>query len=920
MTLTEEEATSFESFSREEEEDEVPPFCSVLNTVVDHVMVPPGPLESPQDEGHLVPVVRFFGPIVRSHRPHQSACLHLHGAFPYLLARPTSAGPDGSGPGNHDGCMDWNSVPDVQAHLPDVELALRQEVDVPLRNVSLVVGRGFYTYCPGPPAPFLKVEYYNPADRWKVKRALERGLEGISVDTATTTFHCYEAHIPYTMQLFKDYNLAGLAYIHVRNGTFRTPLPTRLRRPDPNVPLDELFLASNTTTVGTIPKDTTCEVELDVHVRDIRNVETIQTDDDHDAMPWKAVPSLQELWTQERRRMRKLLGKELALTPPTQSGTRQAVQGMERLQSPMERREFRRVCQQIVDRYHRTPTDEEALAALQAMAGDDLSPEEGEEEMLVLSQAPESQTPSQSQQEKFDALSQSCYKAPAIEDDFVVSQRMDRGEAIVADGPFEHMEDFIDPQTLRPYEQVEEDESDVEEHLSQLATETAYEGTVTRLPDDDDEDEEEDLASVSSDDSVEPSVAVAIDEAPMVQPRWNGASLARLRGPPPTRGEVRGSNLYSMGSENGVAPKWLEHVRAIKGSSTRRWIPDQPNATIGLVRKPPTRGAVERWVERKRRREVVVATPSSKPKKNKPESFQIDDNSRKLVVSVESSEERSGVVGQSVEEAEWQPSQRLLSQTQSSQPERQSQSTSDRQMSHAFTPVTEDGASASISASDPLLTLGTPSPGSSALAGIGNQGGRIQIDTGGDLKAKTTATQAAQSQVPVLDRSSLPTPVTIMSIEVHVQCRTGRAGMNDSKTIAMSPDPDRDGISAVAFVFARDPGGGEVIQVAERGCIFVPTARECATATKGDSSRWLKDTADHCCYGMPRAVLGSETVCAVECVADEAQLLRRLSSIVLQRDPVRVIVNGSVLGLYTHTCTCRIYLRAGIRREADWGI
>ena len=31
-------------------------------------------------------------------------------------------------------------------------------------------------------------------------------------------FNCYEAHIPYTMQFFKDYNLAGMAYIHIRKG------------------------------------------------------------------------------------------------------------------------------------------------------------------------------------------------------------------------------------------------------------------------------------------------------------------------------------------------------------------------------------------------------------------------------------------------------------------------------------------------------------------------------------------------------------------------------------------------------------------------------------------------------------------------------------------------------------------------------
>ena len=40
-------------------------------------------------------------------------------------------------------------------------------------------------------------------------------------------FNCYEAHIPYTMQFFKDHNLAGMAYIHIRKGRIRGSLPKR---------------------------------------------------------------------------------------------------------------------------------------------------------------------------------------------------------------------------------------------------------------------------------------------------------------------------------------------------------------------------------------------------------------------------------------------------------------------------------------------------------------------------------------------------------------------------------------------------------------------------------------------------------------------------------------------------------------------
>lgn len=317
------------------------PIFSILNLVVDHVMEPPSPLEPYEFQLHLqakkneyrtkqlsknqiiddpmsnehigeeedeeisVPVLRIFGPITKyqngipivTQQQPQSACIHIHGAYPYLLARPLAAGPDGSVyhylKENNNGVsntlrkfIDWDDVNSVSLILEDVhaklECALQNTLirasDISdnkgssstkkrfIRQITLVVGRGFYTYCSGPPAPFLRVEYYDPRQRWKVKTILERGLEmpreyhpdsslycseldtGIqqrSLDHAKSSiamdageeenmpidnspllrFRCYEAHIPYTMQLFKDYNIAGMASVKFRDGRFREPLP-----------------------------------------------------------------------------------------------------------------------------------------------------------------------------------------------------------------------------------------------------------------------------------------------------------------------------------------------------------------------------------------------------------------------------------------------------------------------------------------------------------------------------------------------------------------------------------------------------------------------------------------------------------------------------------------------------------------------
>lgn len=420
----------------------------------------------------LVPVIRIFGPVLRGpsrHRPTssssssslpplQSACLYVHGAFPYLLARPVAAGPDGglNRAGPRSAFIDWDDAGDVGRIAADLHRTLEetlQALDLGLggnnggggggsgdktkgddpfqkgggrsggakkrhpivRRVTVVKGRGFYTYCPGPSAPFLRVEYYDPKLRWKVKLVLEKGLEvplryhpdphqydrmvggdgeedGNSGGGAAATaaevppppddpllrFHCYEAHIPYTMQFFKDHNLAGMAYLHLRGGRIRGRLPERYSPSlkQNRIPLDgdgnedveavnrSVFLRSNTPpqhlwstyvgdrpsgaadaapksaaadgqTGGALPrvaasrgddhawdgfspppKNTSCDVEIDCTVRDIGNVDAVLTtmpsdQDERDRIQWRAVPSLQEIWREERRRMDRLLSPKL---------------------------------------------------------------------------------------------------------------------------------------------------------------------------------------------------------------------------------------------------------------------------------------------------------------------------------------------------------------------------------------------------------------------------------------------------------------------------------------------------------------------------------------------------------------------------------------------------------------------------------
>lgn len=388
----------------EEENDDIsstPIMCSILNLIFDFSMEDPTPLEpqeyqvwkqqqqqqdkeaSSKRSKLKVPVIRLYGPLLRDPRrgPLQSACLHIHGAFPYMLARPVIAGPDGSlrrilpveGQVNWDDPISVDQIAkplhvilETAIQALDMERSMFKDSDKgatasrsfecpPLiRKISVVQGRGFYTYCPGPPAPFLKIEYYDPKLRWKVKLMLERGLQvplayhpdplqydredtdGNNPDTLQ--FNCYEAHIPYSMQFFKDWNLAGMSYLQIQQGKIRPSLrdsffvkyraePFHKERDSPavflhfNTPPQYLWGGAGDENYYHDPefppprKVTSSDIEIDCTVYDLRNIDSVlktlpSAEEERDKIQWRAVPSLKEIWNQERRRMSRLLSPE----------------------------------------------------------------------------------------------------------------------------------------------------------------------------------------------------------------------------------------------------------------------------------------------------------------------------------------------------------------------------------------------------------------------------------------------------------------------------------------------------------------------------------------------------------------------------------------------------------------------------------
>ena len=173
-----------------------------------------------------------------------------------------------------------------------------------------------------------------------------------------------------------------------------------------------------------------------------------------------------------------------------------------------------------------------------------------------------------------------------------------------------------------------------------------------------------------------------------------------------------------------------------------------------------------------------------------------------------------------------------------------------------------------------------------ALDGICNQGGRLFVQGGGGLKAKTRASNIADSSATnssirnEIRTSFLAAPITMMAVEVHVQNRVGTSRL-DSTKISMTQDSSKDKISALTYVYARDQGGGESLEVLSRGCICLTLEGE----NPSKDPNVNKNVRLQLLRAMPRANMGVRSPLSIDVVKDERHLLRRFKDIVRTKDP-----------------------------------
>ncbi|RXN14092.1 DNA polymerase zeta catalytic subunit [Labeo rohita] len=231
-----------------------------------------------------VPVVRIFGATPAG----QKTCLHLHGVFPYIYVPYDGFGQE------------------ADRYLRQVAYSIDRAVNVSMGNPSsnvqhifkvvLVSGMPFYGFHMKEKT-FMKIYLYNPQ---MVKRVSEL-LQGGAV--MNKSFQPHEAHIPFLLQLFIDYNLYGMNMLreHMSNrgnspSPWKNPCSSKLsdgglrdtmRWEDDNIPSSLI--------IEEVERMSLCELEVDAVAADVLNRLEIENQIGKN-------PGLQAIWDDEKLR------------------------------------------------------------------------------------------------------------------------------------------------------------------------------------------------------------------------------------------------------------------------------------------------------------------------------------------------------------------------------------------------------------------------------------------------------------------------------------------------------------------------------------------------------------------------------------------------------------------------------------------
>lgn len=205
---------------------------------------------------HSVPVIRIFG--TSEHGQH--TLVHIHGVYPYVYIE-------------YRGDL---HIAQVETYISQLSNAIDSAMnkaykrkdsrpnDVFVANIVLCKGVPFYGYHVGW-VPYLKIYMVNPSHMFKLVELLRNG------DIMGTPIQPYEAHIPYLLQFFADFNLSGCSNINISSALFRGPL-----RHNNTSPVTGVFDTATVSDSLILPaayysKMGFCELELDIDAGSIEN-------------------------------------------------------------------------------------------------------------------------------------------------------------------------------------------------------------------------------------------------------------------------------------------------------------------------------------------------------------------------------------------------------------------------------------------------------------------------------------------------------------------------------------------------------------------------------------------------------------------------------------------------------------------------
>lgn len=279
---------------------------------IDYTMIQPGPLDN--SSLPRVPVIRIYGESSLG----QKACVHVHQVYPYFFIEYTRKMDPISGESARS-CMRSSlmSIRDVvnqyivnliQSLNLAISVSLKRNPSSPnsqfIRAITLVKGIHFYGFHASY-SPFLKIHIADPAVFNRAVTIMHSGT------IMKTRFRIYESHLSFVLQFMSDFGLYGCGWIDLAEvwqrgndaaGNNEYDTATQVERTHQGLENDFKISPYFRQSRMTLEVDVAAHQILNRHLLTARNIHHELVIPEPALSPEPLVPSVRELWEDERRR------------------------------------------------------------------------------------------------------------------------------------------------------------------------------------------------------------------------------------------------------------------------------------------------------------------------------------------------------------------------------------------------------------------------------------------------------------------------------------------------------------------------------------------------------------------------------------------------------------------------------------------